>query len=944
MGTANNAEWYELEQPGIMDAPATASSNVMTFPLTKLLIKVELFLGGQWVDISTYVQYDQKIKITRGKKDEASRATPSQLTIKLKNPDRRWSPRNPNGPYFGMLGRNIKIRVSINPGDRFYKRYEGEVAEWPQKWTVGAHRWTSIVANGILRRLQQGKSPLRSPLTRAARSSGASDYWALEEGSNATVGANLVSSGAVMQPRAASPIKFGALDAAILPDGMAAMPTLNGGAMTATAVAKSDTSWRIEWSIGLTANSAPPGPAPSVRHIQWNTAGGINYWWADEDNDSVIIWGDAAGLGTMFSAVVASSSEPRMDDGKVHRIALDVEQTSATNMLYKVYLDGVLKISANNTSGTTIGRPQVGHIIDMTLNPDERTEILTMGGVGVWSPHPVTPIPYTAVGGYIGETAAQRFPRICTEEGIPCVVHELLADTEGMGPQKIDTVLNLLRACEDTNEGFIDEDIDNNLRLNGRSATWNQLPSLVVDYNSGVIKPEFDPIDDDRFTRNDWTITQDGGATAQVVQETGPLNVQLPEADSEGVGRYDEGKTLSLALGTQALQHAGLRVSRGTVDEIRLLSTLFDFTTNPEYLSPWLNAMDNGSRYQIINAPDDIGGGIVDQIMGGYTETIDQFQITAALNGIPSSPEQVGILDYNGYLDAKDNENVLAVNSTDVNFEAESHDWSRWKNPSAAEQYNIKWDGEIAKVTAAASAVTDSFTRVQPSGWDAPTAGNYGNYVLWGSGGTLLLTDWTVTGTAGTLSIPANAAYRASVIDCQWTDVELFASVSSPVLATGDTLEVGAVLLRDASAQNNYMFRIHLLTDNSVAAVIYAPSGAKIAEAIVSGLTYTAAMVLRIHVKAVGSSFFFRVWNVAGTEPRYWTCQAYNTEKVTPGGVGFRSGIAGANTNAKPVVFTWDNIDIINPQQLTIVRSINGVIRAHAAKKPLRVQEPFLWV
>ena len=70
----------------------------VTFPTTPLRIRVELLLYpalGMWVDISSYVMYDQKIVITRGRRNEQSTAGPSTCQLRLRNSDRRFSPRNP---------------------------------------------------------------------------------------------------------------------------------------------------------------------------------------------------------------------------------------------------------------------------------------------------------------------------------------------------------------------------------------------------------------------------------------------------------------------------------------------------------------------------------------------------------------------------------------------------------------------------------------------------------------------------------------------------------------------------------------------------------------------------------------------------------------------------------------------------------------------------------
>lgn len=90
----------------------------MAFPQDRLNIKVEASFGGVWTNITQYV-YRESVKITRGSSDESSRTQPATCTFLLNNLDGRFSPRNPNGPYYGQIGRNTPLLVSVEDGDRY---------------------------------------------------------------------------------------------------------------------------------------------------------------------------------------------------------------------------------------------------------------------------------------------------------------------------------------------------------------------------------------------------------------------------------------------------------------------------------------------------------------------------------------------------------------------------------------------------------------------------------------------------------------------------------------------------------------------------------------------------------------------------------------------------------------------------------------------------------
>lgn len=90
----------------------------MAFPSTVLSTKVEVVINNVLTDITTYVNVDD-IEISRGSDDETVRTQPAKARFRLNNLDGRFSPRNPNGPYFGFLNRNNGILISVSDGDRY---------------------------------------------------------------------------------------------------------------------------------------------------------------------------------------------------------------------------------------------------------------------------------------------------------------------------------------------------------------------------------------------------------------------------------------------------------------------------------------------------------------------------------------------------------------------------------------------------------------------------------------------------------------------------------------------------------------------------------------------------------------------------------------------------------------------------------------------------------
>jgi hypothetical protein len=93
----------------------------VVFPQTPLEVQIELQLGGVWTDITSDVYTQDKITIERGRPDEGQRTDPSRCSLVLNNRLGKYSPRNPLSPYFGQLGRNTPVRVSVLAGSQFLR-------------------------------------------------------------------------------------------------------------------------------------------------------------------------------------------------------------------------------------------------------------------------------------------------------------------------------------------------------------------------------------------------------------------------------------------------------------------------------------------------------------------------------------------------------------------------------------------------------------------------------------------------------------------------------------------------------------------------------------------------------------------------------------------------------------------------------------------------------
>ncbi|TLQ45749.1 hypothetical protein [Streptomyces marianii] len=100
----------------------------MTFPVDVLDVRTELLIGVVWTDITDDVYTRSPITIERGRKDEGTRTDPTKVSLQLNNRLGKYSPRNPLSPYYGLIGRNTPIRISV-PGPESYLSLSGEAAD-----------------------------------------------------------------------------------------------------------------------------------------------------------------------------------------------------------------------------------------------------------------------------------------------------------------------------------------------------------------------------------------------------------------------------------------------------------------------------------------------------------------------------------------------------------------------------------------------------------------------------------------------------------------------------------------------------------------------------------------------------------------------------------------------------------------------------------------------
>lgn len=83
-------------------------------------IRNEMLINGTWTNVTTYTRGRDtaNMSITRGSSAEQGFLSNGTLDFTLNNRDGRFSNRNPNSPYFGLIGRNVQFRSGMSGMDK----------------------------------------------------------------------------------------------------------------------------------------------------------------------------------------------------------------------------------------------------------------------------------------------------------------------------------------------------------------------------------------------------------------------------------------------------------------------------------------------------------------------------------------------------------------------------------------------------------------------------------------------------------------------------------------------------------------------------------------------------------------------------------------------------------------------------------------------------------
>lgn len=520
-------------------------------------------------------------------------------------------------------------------------RFAGEVSTWPQRWDVtGRDVYVPVEASGILRRLTQGTSPLKSALRRGYTSATFTPraYWPCEDGQDATQIASGLANGFPMTfqagtPELASHTEF----KASLP-----LPTFNGSQWTGIVRPYTGTGKVQVWFL-MQAPAAGSLDAQGVCSVY--TTGTAWEWRLLYDTTTGFTFECYSKTGTQLF----SNSAIGFDiDGMLLRVDIELQQNGADVDWDVAILEvgqSVGFVSSGTLSSRTIGR---AHAVVMNAGGDHET--IAVGHISVHSEIRSLFDLSDELDAHAGEVAGRRIERLCSEEDVAFRGIGDLEATVPLGPQLPTQLVDLLREAANADGGILYEPRDLlGLAYRARESLYNQPAALELDYTAKHLgtesRPGMEPVDDDQHLRNDITVSRVDGASARAVKETGALSTLAPP---NGVGVYDEEVSLTLHTDGQLADQAGWRLLLGTVDEARYPVLTLDLSRAPFVASSTLalavQDLDVGDRLTIENPPAWLPPDDISQLAQGFSEILSNFHHRVDVNCAPERPfGQVGI-------------------------------------------------------------------------------------------------------------------------------------------------------------------------------------------------------------------------------------------------------------------------------------------------------------
>lgn len=600
-------------------------------------VAVELFYGGSWHDVSADVLGAEWSTLTRGLQDNLE-PIPGSVRGQFLSTAGKYNPANPTSPLFGLVGLNTPLRFTVDSDVQV-----GEVGEWrPTRPLAGTPR-CGFSADGVLRRLGQGESPLLPALARLLTTGPPTAWWPLDDVAGSFSARSAVAGvGPLAFDDAARPGVVEATDqlgGGKRPEFMAGNDTTMSGTMTSGSISATTAGgYVIDFWCYFGLGDMSITDVLTVHHTGTTLVQArvqVSNYGIDPDDPmavSYVLEGPGAAVEDVTAIVTREAW---------HHIRILVDQ-DGSDIDMSIAADGVVG-DTDTLASTTLGRLDVLVLGGYDVNAFNLLESMSFSDLVVWDI--LDPPDVAAAGaGHVGETAADRFTRLCAEAGVPSVVVGDASASQPMGAQPVDTLTETLMDCVRTDAAMMFStrgEVGLTFRT-GRSL-YGQNPVLTLDLTAEQVAAPVDPIVGDQLVRNDVTAKSSStGVSARSVLTSGPMSVQAPP---DGVGRYDTTWSVNPASDGALEGMAAWHVNRGTYAGIRYRSLTVDLdAVGSTGLPAALSVLDIGDAVLLTgidpeDSPDDFTGLVI-----RIEQQVRQDRRLVTLVLVPAAPYDVGII------------------------------------------------------------------------------------------------------------------------------------------------------------------------------------------------------------------------------------------------------------------------------------------------------------
>lgn len=582
-------------------------------------------------------------------------------------------------------------------------RFTGEVASWPVKWDLsGNDVWVEVEADGIMRRMGQGASPLFSPLRRSLTTADPIAYWPMEDGSDSTQASSPLLG---IKPMKTQNFSFSSNSTE---PGSDALPTVVASdfltadgircTMSAKVPVASTNAWRVEFLFYLPANVAGLSQLLEV-WVNNSSDYDVHRIYFNPTNIRVISSLDGGVVSSPLISITSSTLA-----GHWYQCYLYMSSSAGTtNYGFGIVnaVTGVVQGGTGSYSGTA------GNISKLSADfnsstPETDLQNMAVGHYAVFDTITDSAMS-AAMNGHSGETPTERIDRLASEESFTAVTPFDTTYEYTMGPQTSNTILSLLQEAEDVDQGILSEPRDAvAVAYRDLGSMYNRDAVLTLDYSQHELSDSLNPADDDRYTRNDITISRTNGSSERQTLSTGALSTQAPPS---GVGTYTESLTIPVETDDQLPYLTGWRLHLGTVDEarypdIRLNLRHSTFTGSVSMMDAALK-LNLGDRITITNLPSWMPPGDIDVIVVGMQETLGIRERDLVITCAPQSPYNVAITDEDAYGRADTAGAELSTDATSVatSMSVATTSGPLWTTDAGDFPFDATVGGEVVTVT-----------------------------------------------------------------------------------------------------------------------------------------------------------------------------------------------------------------------------------------------------